>query len=212
MAATATSLKAAALTVLVATPIGALAAYALHTSTVPWVRAAFVLLIAPMMVPVILIAIGAFYVYVQASMLYTLGGLVLAHSMLAIPLVTIVVGASRMPARSSTARSAAERWVNASISSGVAVGVVTLDAEAPRRILEARVGVEAALRRHFLPRLRHDTDRGWFDFLSQRDHRVVRPGPRLWTHRLSRGRGRTAGARADSPAQDTVPRQSGPGL
>lgn len=87
-------LKAAALTVLVATPIGTLAAYGLHTSTVRWVRAAFVLLITPMTVPVILIAIGAFYVYVQVDLLYTLAGLVLAHSMLALPLVTIVVGSA----------------------------------------------------------------------------------------------------------------------
>jgi putative spermidine/putrescine transport system permease protein len=94
MSATGTSLKAAILTVLVATPIGALAAYGLHSSSVPLVRAAFVLLITPMMVPLILVAIGAFYVYVQAGLLYTLAGLVLAHSMLAIPLVMIVVGAA----------------------------------------------------------------------------------------------------------------------
>jgi putative spermidine/putrescine transport system permease protein len=94
MSATGTSIKAAILTVLVATPTGTLAAYGLHSSSVHWVRGAFVLLITPMMVPVILIAIGAFYVYVQAGLLYTLAGLVLAHSMLAIPLVMIVVGAA----------------------------------------------------------------------------------------------------------------------
>lgn len=94
MSATATSLKAAALTVLLATPIGTLAAYGLHTSSVPWVRATFVLLITPMMVPLILIAIGAFYVYVQVNLLYTLAGLMLAHSLLALPLVIIVVGSA----------------------------------------------------------------------------------------------------------------------
>ncbi|HET7409555.1 MAG TPA: ABC transporter permease [Paracoccaceae bacterium] len=94
MAATATSLKAAFLTVLLATPIGFLAAYGLHTSTVRWVRTAFVLLITPMMVPLILIAIGAFYVYVQVNLLYTLAGVVLAHSLLALPLVMIVIGSA----------------------------------------------------------------------------------------------------------------------
>jgi putative spermidine/putrescine transport system permease protein len=47
-----------------------------------------------MMVPVILIAVGAFYVYVQLGVLYTLAGLVLAHSMLALPLVVIVTFAA----------------------------------------------------------------------------------------------------------------------
>ncbi len=47
-----------------------------------------------MMVPLILVAIGAFYVYVQLGMLYTLAGLVLAHSMLALPLVVIVTFAA----------------------------------------------------------------------------------------------------------------------
>jgi putative spermidine/putrescine transport system permease protein len=47
-----------------------------------------------MMVPVILVAVGAFYVYVRLGILYTLAGLVLAHSMLALPLVVIVTCAA----------------------------------------------------------------------------------------------------------------------
>lgn len=94
MQATATSLKTAVLTMLVATPIGVLAAYALHASKLPYIRAAFVLLITPMMVPVVLIAVGAFYAYVKLQILYTITGLVLAHSLLAIPLVVIVTGSA----------------------------------------------------------------------------------------------------------------------
>ncbi|MEM7524001.1 MAG: ABC transporter permease [Pseudomonadota bacterium] len=94
MLATSTSLKAAFLTMLVATPIGVLAAYALHTSGVRAVRLAFVMLITPMMVPVVLVAIGAFYAYVKLSLLYTLTGLVLAHTILALPLVVIVIGSA----------------------------------------------------------------------------------------------------------------------
>ncbi|MFK7996531.1 MAG: ABC transporter permease [Granulosicoccus sp.] len=94
MQATFTSLKAAFLTMLVATPVGVVAAYGLHTSRVAFVRATFVLLIAPMMVPVVLIAIGAFYVFVKLKILYTLTGLVLAHSILALPLVLIVTGSA----------------------------------------------------------------------------------------------------------------------
>lgn len=94
MSATRTSLVAAFLTMLVATPIGVLAAYGLHASRLPYLRAAFVLLITPMMVPVVLIAIGAFYAYVKLQILYTMTGLVLAHSLLAIPLVVIVTGSA----------------------------------------------------------------------------------------------------------------------
>jgi putative spermidine/putrescine transport system permease protein len=94
MQATRTSLKAAFLTTLVATPIGVIAAYGLHASKVPFVRVAFILLITPMMVPVVLVAIGAFYAYVKLKLLYTLTGLVLAHSILALPLVMIVTGAA----------------------------------------------------------------------------------------------------------------------
>ena len=42
----------------------------------------------------ILIAIGAFYVYAKLNILNTMLGLVLAHSMLALPLVVIVVGSA----------------------------------------------------------------------------------------------------------------------
>ena len=94
MRATRTSFKAAFLTMLAATPIGVLAAYGLHASRVPFIRPTFILLITPMMVPVVLIAIGAFYAYVKLQILYTMTGLVLAHSLLAIPLVVIVTGSA----------------------------------------------------------------------------------------------------------------------
>jgi len=91
MQATATSFKAAALTALVATPLGTMAAYGLAASRFRAARAVHVLLITPLIVPVILIAIGVFYVYVKAKLNNTLAGLVLAHSMLAMPLVVIIV-------------------------------------------------------------------------------------------------------------------------
>jgi len=91
MQATATSFKAAALTALVATPLGTLAAYGLAASRFRLARAIHVLLITPMIVPVILVAIAVFYVFVKMKMNNSLIGLVLAHSMLAVPLVLIVV-------------------------------------------------------------------------------------------------------------------------
>ena len=94
MQATRTSFKAAFLTMLVATPVGVLAAYGLHASKVRFVRVAFVLMITPMMVPLVLVAIGAFYAYVQMQILYTVTGLVMAHTVLALPLVVIVTGSA----------------------------------------------------------------------------------------------------------------------
>ncbi|SNR72866.1 ABC transporter permease [Puniceibacterium sediminis] len=94
MRATKTSFTVAFLTMLVATPVGVLAAYGLHASRVRFVRAAYLLMIAPMMVPVVLVAIGAFYAYVKLKILYTVAGLVLAHTMLALPLVVIVTGSA----------------------------------------------------------------------------------------------------------------------
>lgn len=94
MQATETSFKSAFLTMLVATPIGVLAAYGLHCSKVRYMRAAFLLMITPMMIPVVLVAIGVFYAYVKLGILYTLTGLVFAHTVLALPLVVIVTGAA----------------------------------------------------------------------------------------------------------------------
>ena len=114
MLATRTSLKVAVLTTLVATPLGLIAAYALHTARIPAVRAAFVLLITPMLVPVVLIAVGAFYVYVRLQILYTVTGLVIAHTVLALPLVVIVIGSAFKTydmAQENAARSlGAPRW------------------------------------------------------------------------------------------------------
>jgi putative spermidine/putrescine transport system permease protein len=92
--ATVTSLKIGLLTMLVATPLGTMAAYALFVSGHRAARAVFVLLITPMIVPVILIAIGTFYAYGKMGLNNTITGLVLAHTALATPLVMIVITAA----------------------------------------------------------------------------------------------------------------------
>lgn len=94
MRATATSLKAATLTMLVATPLGVMAAYGLFASNIKLARSTYILLITPLMIPVILVAIGVFYVYVKLKLVNTLLGLVLAHSILALPLVLVIVSAA----------------------------------------------------------------------------------------------------------------------
>ncbi len=94
MRATATSVQVGIITMLVATPLGTMAAYALFVSGHRATRALFLFLITPMIVPVILIAIGVFYAYGRAGLNNTITGLVLAHTAMAIPLVMIVITAA----------------------------------------------------------------------------------------------------------------------
>lgn len=92
--ATATSFEVATLTAAVATTFGTSAAYGLLNSGMRLARFAGALLLMPIMVPVILIAIGVFYVDVKLHLLHTLLGLVMADSTLAIPITTLVVSAA----------------------------------------------------------------------------------------------------------------------
>jgi putative spermidine/putrescine transport system permease protein len=94
MQATATSFKAATLTALLATPLGTLAALGLDGARRRVARAAGALLVTPMIVPLILVGIGVFYAYVRLKLVNTLTGVVLAHTMLAIPLVFIVIASA----------------------------------------------------------------------------------------------------------------------
>ena len=94
MQATVTSLKAGVLTALLATPLATMAAYGLHVSRLRHANLLLMLLLTPMVVPVILIGIGVFYAYVKLKLVNSLLGLVLAHSMLAIPVVMLVVASA----------------------------------------------------------------------------------------------------------------------
>ena len=91
MAATWTSIKVAILTIFVATPIGTMADYGLINSNAKIRSILFPIMISPMMVPVILVAIGLFYFFVQFKMVNSIPGLVLGHSLVALPLVLIIV-------------------------------------------------------------------------------------------------------------------------
>jgi putative spermidine/putrescine transport system permease protein len=94
MRATVTSIQVGVFTMLVATPIGTMAAYALFVSGHRAAKALFVFLITPMIVPVILIAIGAFYAFGRTGFNNTIAGLVMAHTVLAAPLVMIIITAA----------------------------------------------------------------------------------------------------------------------
>lgn len=92
-AATAVSFQVAGLTSLLATVTGTLAAYGFHTSRFQIGRQLSVLLVLPMIIPVILLAVAIFLLFARLGLNSTITGLVLSHSILAIPLVLITVGA-----------------------------------------------------------------------------------------------------------------------
>lgn len=108
MQAARTSLSVAALTALLATPLGTAAAYGLHHLSKRVSRVVQGLLLLPLMVPIIVVAVGVFFVFARIRLLATLSGLVLADVMLGLPyVVTSVLAALRGfdPAQELAARS-----------------------------------------------------------------------------------------------------------
>jgi putative spermidine/putrescine transport system permease protein len=85
------SLKVAGLTVLLATPLGTAAAYALRLSHTRWTPFLAGILSLPMLVPHILIAIGLFFLFSRIGLTNTLPGLALGHTVIALPFVVVVV-------------------------------------------------------------------------------------------------------------------------
>lgn len=96
MQATQVSLIVGVATVLIATPMGVAAAYAIVHSRLRLMRAVHLLLMLPLMVPIIIVAVGIFFVYVKLGLIATIPGLVLANVMLGLPyVVTSVVAGLR---------------------------------------------------------------------------------------------------------------------
>lgn len=88
------SLKVAAVVVVLSTTLGTLAAFALARSRGRWKASAQGFLLAPMIVPGVITAIAIYSVFLKWHLTETLMGFVLAHTVLAIPLVVISVRAS----------------------------------------------------------------------------------------------------------------------
>ena len=108
MQSTKVSLALATLTVLIATPIGTAAAYAIVNSRSRVMRAARLVLLLPLLVPTIIIAIGIFFVYVKIGLVASMTGLVLANVMLGLPYVvtSVVAGLQSFdPSQEMVARS-----------------------------------------------------------------------------------------------------------
>ena len=86
------SLKVAGFTTMLATVLGTMASYGLYKATSLFTPLTRGLLMLPMMIPLIFVAIGVFFVYARFGLNNTITGLVLAHTTLAIPFVMIAVG------------------------------------------------------------------------------------------------------------------------
>lgn len=96
MQATRVTLTVAGLTVLIATPVGVAAAYAISNSSLRVMRLVHLTLMLPLVVPIIIVAVGIFFVYSRVGLIATMPGLVLANVMLGLPyVITAVVAGLR---------------------------------------------------------------------------------------------------------------------
>jgi putative spermidine/putrescine transport system permease protein len=91
MQATLVTLTVAVCTVLIATPLGVAAAYAISQSKLRLMRMIHATLLLPLMVPIIITAVGIFFVFAKVGLIATMTGLVLANVMLGLPYVVISV-------------------------------------------------------------------------------------------------------------------------
>jgi putative spermidine/putrescine transport system permease protein len=90
------SIIVAVATTALATFLGTFAALGLSRSRIPGRAAIMAVLISPMIVPVIISAIGLFFFYAYVGLNGTLIGIILAHTALATPFVVITVTATLM--------------------------------------------------------------------------------------------------------------------
>lgn len=79
---------------LLSTVLGTLAALGLSRPNFPWRTAVMTVLISPMIVPVVITAIGIYFFYADVGLLNTFIGLILAHTTLATPFVVITITAT----------------------------------------------------------------------------------------------------------------------
>jgi putative spermidine/putrescine transport system permease protein len=91
MQATLVTLTVALCTVLIATPLGVAAAYGISQSKLRLMRLVHGALLLPLVVPIIITAVGIFFVYARIGLIATMTGLVLANVMLGLPYVVISV-------------------------------------------------------------------------------------------------------------------------
>jgi len=121
------SAKVAALTVLAAVPVGTLAALVLVRGRIPGKRILHALIVAPLIVPAIVLAIATYGVYAKLRLIGTTVGLVLAQTVLHVPYVVLIVSA----ALTRFDRSLELAAMNLGASRFVALGRVTFPLVSP---------------------------------------------------------------------------------
>jgi putative spermidine/putrescine transport system permease protein len=94
MQATRVSLTVSVSSAILATVLGTAAAYALNMTSSKLVRSLQMVLLLPLIVPIVITAVGVFLVYAQVGLLATITGLILANVMLGLPYVitSVLVG------------------------------------------------------------------------------------------------------------------------
>lgn len=93
VAATLRSFGVALATAILATGLGAAAALAMANSRSRWGGALFALFLAPMIVPRIVVAVGMFYLFARLGLVASNLGLVIGHTVLALPFTVVAIGA-----------------------------------------------------------------------------------------------------------------------
>jgi putative spermidine/putrescine transport system permease protein len=93
LAATRNSFAVAALTTLLATILGTMVAVGVSRTRFPLRNAVIALFLTPMVIPVIVTAVSVYGLYARLGLIGTRQGLVLAHTILALPFVIINVSA-----------------------------------------------------------------------------------------------------------------------
>ncbi len=88
------SLFVASSVTLLSTVLGTLAALGLSRPNFPYRNLAMSILISPIVVPVVITAVGMYFFYADIGLLNTYAGLILAHTTLATPFVVITVTAT----------------------------------------------------------------------------------------------------------------------
>jgi len=88
------SLELAAMATLIATPFGAAAAIALTRGRLPGRGFLYAMLLAPMIIPTIITAIGYYFVAARLHLLGSIFGIAVGEAVLALPIVVIVITAN----------------------------------------------------------------------------------------------------------------------
>ncbi len=92
---------------LLSTTLGTLAALGLSRANFPYRNAMMSILISPIVVPVVITAVGLYFFYADVGLLNSYTGLILAHTTLATPFVVITVTATLIGFDHSLTRAAA---------------------------------------------------------------------------------------------------------